>query len=82
MGLQKTLFEDFGILMIALPPYHPDFNPTEFVFNCLISRLRSQRARYNSLDADDFLDAITQEMIAFDVLDVQKMYTHCGYNIY
>ena len=81
VGLQETLLEDFGVLMVALPPYHPDFNPTELVFNTLISRLRSQQARYNALDADDFLDAINQEMMAFDVFDVEKMYQHCGYNI-
>ena len=81
IGLQQTLFEDFGVVMILLPPYHPDFNPTELVFNTLISRLRSQQARYNALDADDFLDAINQEMMAFDVFDVEKMYQHCGCNI-
>ena len=81
IGLQETLFEDFGILMIPLPPYHPDFNPTELIFNTLISRLRSQRARFNSLDAGDFLDAITLEMMNFDKFNVKQMYLHCGYNI-
>ena len=57
-GLKDALLNDHGIYMIPLPPYHPDFNPTEFVFNGLLQRLVAQRARYNSLDAYDFLDAI------------------------
>ena len=32
IGIQHTLFEDYGVLMISLPPYHPEFNPTELVF--------------------------------------------------
>ena len=44
VGLQKELFFGRGILMIILPPYHPDFNPMELVFNNLLQRLSSQRA--------------------------------------
>ena len=40
--------------MITLPPYHPDYNPTEFVFRSLLKRIRSEQARYTSLNADDF----------------------------
>ena len=32
--------------MIPLPPYHPDLNPTELVFQTLLQRLASLRARY------------------------------------
>ena len=80
VGLQESLFRDHGILMITLPPYHPDYNPTEFVFRALLKRLRSERARYNSLNADDFLDAICLEMGDFNINDTLSFYDQCGYN--
>ena len=55
IGLQEALFKKYNVLMITLPPYHPGFNPTELVFNTILQRLSGKRARYNSLDADDFL---------------------------
>ena len=79
MGLQNELFHGHGILMITLPPYHPDFNPTELVFNTLLQRLSSQRARYNCLFAAGFLDAINIAMRNFDLEDVIAFYRHCGY---
>ena len=79
IGLQDALFEKHDILMITLPPYHPDFNPTELVFNTLLQRLSAKRARYKSLDADDFLDAIKMEMGNFNILDVIAFYNKCGY---
>ena len=45
-GTQEYLFREMGILMITLPPYHPDFNPTERLFNMLLQRLDSKRLRY------------------------------------
>jgi len=79
VGLQHALFQEHGILMIALPPYHPDFNPTELVFQTLLSRLCSERARYNSINANDFKDAIDIEMTDFNLSDVISFYNHCGY---
>ena len=58
VGLQQTLMDDFGILMLTLPPYHPELNPTELVFNTLLMRLRSARSRYTSVNAMDFGVAI------------------------
>ena len=65
--------------MITLPPYHPDFNPTELVFNTILQRLSGKRARYNSLDADDFLDAIKIELGLFNHRDVISFCRKCGY---
>ena len=79
VGLQDSLMNDHGILMIPLPPYHPDFNPTELVFNTLLQRLTAERARYKSLDAYDFLDAILLELCKFTRLDVISFYQKCGY---
>ena len=44
IAIQETLFRNYQILMIPLPPYHPDLNPTELVFNTLLQRLMSERS--------------------------------------
>ena len=78
-GLPDALWELYGIRFVALPPYSPELNPTELVFNALVQRLKSERARHIALDAEDFKDAIKIEMASFDLLDVIRMYTACGY---
>ena len=79
VGLPDALWNEHGIYLLTLPPYSPDFNPTELVFNCLTQRLKSERARYNAIDAADFRDAIVNEMDAFDLLDIVKFYNSMGY---
>ena len=66
--------------MITLPPYHPDYNPTELIFNALLQRLSAQRVRYKSLAADDFLDAICVKMDTFTCHDVIGFFRHYGYD--
>ena len=61
IGIQDTLFNVHAILMITLLPYQPEFNPTEFVFNTLLQILSGERARYNCLDVNNFLDAIKKK---------------------
>ena len=78
-GIKEALWNIHGVLMITLPPYHPELNPTELVFNGLLQRLKAQRARYNSINATDFLDAILLELASFDILDVISFYGKCGY---
>ena len=65
--------------MINLPPYHPEFNPTELVFNTLLQRLTRIRARYNSLDAVDFKHDIERFVSSFDLSDVLAFYEHISY---
>ena len=79
IGIQEILFEDFGILMIILLPYHPDFNPTELVFQTLLTQIKSKRARYKSLKANNFLQAINMEMNKIGKCDVLLFYCKCGY---
>ena len=79
IGLPDALWDFYGIRFVALPPYLPEFNPTELVFNALLQRLKSERARYKALDAADFKNAIKLEMKSFDLLDVIRMYKSCGY---
>ena len=62
VGIQETLFSLHGILMINLPPYHPEFNPVEFVFNTLVQRLNSKKLEYNSGNTEDFVTTIHNEL--------------------
>ena len=46
--IQEVLFEEVGVLMIPLPPYHPVLNPTALVFNTLLQRLMAKQSRITS----------------------------------
>ena len=54
IGLTDALWNLHGVTLLTLPPYSPEFNPTEYVFNTLKQRLTSERARYKALDAANF----------------------------
>ena len=69
--LQDHLFECLGILMIPLPPYHPEINPTELVFNTLVQRLRSKQARSSSSTCADLPVDIELEMNQFSLSDTK-----------
>ena len=77
--LQESLFNTMGILMIPLPPYHPELNPTELVFNTLIQRLRSEESRSSSGSNIEFLHKVECEMLAFTRRDAKAFYRKCGY---
>ena len=68
-GIQHTLFEDYSVLMITLPPCHPEFNPTELVLRTLLRRLANTRARWNSITNKGLIDAIEAEMGNFTLND-------------
>ena len=79
IGVQHALWSKHRIWMIMLPPYSPEFNPTELVFNTLLQRLSSVQARYNTVSEMDFLHDIVRAMDYFDVYDVKVFYNFCGY---
>ena len=79
VGIQETLFSLHGILMINLPPYHPEFNPVEFVFNTLVQRLKSKKSRYNSGNTEEFVTTIHNELQEFTLDDIVSFYNNCGY---
>lgn len=39
VGTQRSLFDECGIFMITLPPYHPVSNPTELIYNSMVQRI-------------------------------------------
>ena len=78
--LQETLLDEMQILMIPLPPYYPELNPTEFVFNYLVQVLKSESTRYDVAgDSKYFKEAICHAIdgIPFDL--VVKEYIKSGY---
>ena len=87
VGTQQYLFEEFGILMITLPPYHPDFNLTELVFDTTLQRLSARRARYkcwriqlgNSWRDIAFEQCIVFKLDNFSRIDVLSFYRSQGY---
>ena len=87
VGTQQYLFEEFGILMTTLPPYHPDFNPTKLVFNTTLQRLSARRARYkcwriplgNSWRDITFKQYIVFELDNFSRNDILSFYRSQGY---
>ena len=87
IGTQDFLFREHRILMITLPPYHPDFNPTELVFNTMLQRLAASRARYNCwripanvmMRETTFVDCMIYELDSFTYADILLFYKECGY---
>ena len=77
--LQDQLLRDLGVLMVPLPPYWCELNPTELVFQTLLARLNAERRRYNATSNDTFFLDIDGEMGVFSHRDVKKMYIKCGY---
>ena len=73
--------EEAGVLMIPLPPYYAELNPTEYVFNTPTERMRSTLARSDSFfDSALFKHEITCELKKFThYCDVAKFFCHCGY---
>ena len=80
IGLQEELFQNHGILMITLPPYHPDFNPTELVFQTLTTRMSVARTRSESQDKRDFKIRVEEEIKKFTIHDTLAFFNFCGYN--
>ena len=77
--LQDQLLQDLGVLMVPLPPYWCELNPTELVFNSLLMNMRSERKRYNAGTNDQFFDDIDAEMNDFTRDEVKSFFKKCGY---
>ena len=77
--LQEWLWNDFGIFMITLPPYHPELNPTELVFNGLTQRLRSADSRFQCINNENFIEWIEEILDGFTRSDMKKFYRKDGY---
>ena len=75
--LQEVLLMEHGILMIPLPPYYCELNPTELVFRTLVTRLTSIRC--NSSGPIDFLREVRKVLNEISYRCVKSFYQECGY---
>ena len=78
-ALQDQLLEELGVLMIALPSYWCEINPTELVFQIFLARLAVKMERYNSSSNDEIYYCIVDEMYEFSIDDCISFYKKCGY---
>ena len=76
-----ALWHQHNILLLPLPPYTPELNPTKLVFNTMASRLKAKRSRVTSNTDDDFVCAIKEEFQSMDRNDVKLFFRHCGYRV-
>ena len=77
--LQASLWNELGIVMIALPPYYPELNPTEFVFNYLVAILKRDRVRCGVNCNESFVNTISNVIDGISYELIEKEYKHCGY---
>lgn len=75
--LQEILLMEHGILMIPLPPYYCELNPTELVFRALLMRLKAIRCRSSS--PIDFLSEVRKVLSQISYQAVKSFYKECGY---
>ena len=77
--LSDFLWDKYNIYMVHLPPYHPELNPTEFVFQHLVATLRANYARYQTSSESDFRNTLECTLNQFDLMLVWNMFRNCGY---
>jgi transposase len=69
--------ESVGATVLYLPPYSPDFNPTEQLWSKIKAFLRKVKARTGEL----LIDAITDAFQTISLSDIKNWFFHEGYSI-
>ena len=77
-GFADELLVRCSILMITLPPYYAELNPTKLVFQTLVTRMRATRARLGCNETD-LLMSVNSTLADFTLQDSSSFYSHCGY---
>ena len=72
--LQEELLKVANIFLIPLPAYHPDLNPTEFVFNYLTQELRRKAARSTATTKEEFVRSMIKVLDRIPYSYVKKFY--------
>jgi transposase len=75
----ETLWE-CGILIVPLPPFTPELNPTELAFDEMTARIKASRSR-SILALVDFAEVVKEEFDNMSRRDVKKFYRRCDYDI-
>ncbi len=74
-GRIRELIEQKGYELIYLPPYSPDFNPTEQAFSKLKGCLRGACARSQRT----LMEVIVEALRTISAQDAQGFFEHFGY---
>ncbi|KAI7965747.1 hypothetical protein MJO29_001495 [Puccinia striiformis f. sp. tritici] len=62
-GMVADLCESYGVLLIYLPPYSPDFNPIEKVFSALKTNLKRDQSLTGTEEDIDFIREVLTEIV-------------------
>ena len=76
-SIQEVLWQQYNILLTPLPPYHPEFNPTELVFQAVVTKLHL--LHINSSQEIDILPEVRRTVQSISCSEVRKFYYNCGY---
>jgi transposase len=71
----ETLIEAVGAKLVYLPPYSPDFSPSENCWSKIKSILRSIGAR----NYPDLAKAVEEAFNKVSINDIRSWFTHCCY---
>ena len=77
--LEVELWNQFQILMLLLPPYHPELNPTEFIFAYLVMEMRIKNTRKNVQNEEEFIEMMELTLDELQYETVWAQFEHCGY---
>ena len=75
----KELLQDAGILLIFLPPYSPDYNPTEETFISIKYYLKVHDEILQTLQAPDVMTIVKAAFDNVTAQDCNSWITDCGY---
>ena len=79
MGLNLELvldtLKECNIKYLFLPPYSPDFNPTELLWASMKSTLRKLKARTR----DKLEDAVKTALNPVKITSIANWFKHCGF---
>ena len=82
--VREHLYSYTGVYMLLLPPYHPELNPIELVFNLLTQRLRHSSARYiDFVNGQDrkVMEVCCSALNGITTEEIKEMYKSCGYPV-
>jgi transposase len=74
----RELIEATGAQLLYLPPYSPDFNPTEQCWSKVKQRLRALKAR----TVDSLQQAISEAIATITPQDASACFRPCGYDLH
>jgi hypothetical protein len=77
----ETLWNECGVLMIMLPAYTPELNPTELAFNAMDAKIKACRSRSAIMPGEDFAAIIKTVFNSMTRTEVQGFYRHCKYSV-